>query len=348
MSLATRGIAVTAVRHDYEKEAACGRCHFVGHVGSCAVEKERQRKEMEELVRKGVRERAAMGGGRAKQDAHIITNNNNITSNNKNGNNITTPEAVAPVHTPGANALESQNRFAGLQVEDGNEEEADVIKAEGEDGADVDERGESEEDGIDEDEVMCDGIGEDEEEEVATEVEETATEVNTETMATEVEQEVEEEEKDTNDDDATTATTVSRDSTPRDPTPPLSPGTLAKSLREGEEWDKAGGQTRSRGPFGPTQLRDVGKGGGDPRHHIRGTAAKKQQMKRSQTAADLSDPSDEPVDAKRVVVKGKNRAGRADVTEGRRVTREMSAAAVGVIAGGMCYHRRLPSSFSVG
>ncbi|SCV69337.1 BQ2448_2357 [Microbotryum intermedium] len=54
--------------------------------------------------------------------------------------------------------------------------------------------------------------------------------------------------------------------------------------------------------------------------NIRGTAAKKQQMKRSQTVADLSNPSDKLVDAKRVVVKGKNRAGRADVTEGRRVT----------------------------
>ncbi|SCZ97794.1 BZ3500_MvSof-1268-A1-R1_Chr3-3g06375 [Microbotryum saponariae] len=45
IDLPTRGIPVTALRHDYEKEAACGRCHFVGHVGTCGLDQERKRKE---------------------------------------------------------------------------------------------------------------------------------------------------------------------------------------------------------------------------------------------------------------------------------------------------------------
>ncbi|SDA02140.1 BZ3500_MvSof-1268-A1-R1_C038g00041 [Microbotryum saponariae] len=45
VSLATRGNMHTAVRHDYEREAACARCHFVGHVETCALEQERRQKE---------------------------------------------------------------------------------------------------------------------------------------------------------------------------------------------------------------------------------------------------------------------------------------------------------------
>ncbi|SCZ88004.1 BZ3501_MvSof-1269-A2-R1_Chr10-2g02393 [Microbotryum saponariae] len=44
-------------------------------------------------------------------------------------------------------------------------------------------------------------------------------------------------------------------------------------------------------------------------------------------ARDLSDPSDEPTDAKRVIIKGKSRVVVKDGIEGRRVTRSMSAAA---------------------
>ncbi|SCV69963.1 BQ2448_1357 [Microbotryum intermedium] len=389
MDLRTRGINVTAIRHDYEKEVACSRCHFVGHVENCPVVQERRRKEVEELVRKGVTKGAGMGTGgrRVEADAQInhntINNNNNpiiIENNNKNNdknNNNNIPETV------GARTLESQNRFAGLEVEDGQEEEdagqgqgkegeedagtkaddedsgmdseasagVDVIKIEDEDEdeEDVEDHRESENDGIDEDEVMKEGTGEGEEE-VLTEVEEeTATAVE-EGTATEVEEEAEQEqemEQDRiNDDAATTTTTVSRESTPREPTlPPLSPTTLAKSLREAEEWDRVQAEHDARARAEEARV-NAQLDAEEPlvRHNfatwdeedgelrlinIRGTAAKakKMKMKRSQTVADLSDPSDEPADAKRVVIQAKNRVGKSGGTEGRRVTRSMSAAA---------------------
>ncbi|SCV70146.1 BQ2448_1540 [Microbotryum intermedium] len=389
MNLRTRGIDITAIRHDYEKEAACVRCHFVGHVEKCPVVQERKQKEVEELVRKGVREGAGMG---AEGQTEADKQNNNITTNNNNTiiisntNNIS--EAVASGRSLGTNTLESRNRFAGLEVEDGQEDEdagqenedvgqeeegeedaggkadnedsgmdseasagVNVIKIEDEDEdeEDVEDHRESENDGIDEDEVMKEGTGEGEEE-VLTEVEEeTATAVE-EGTATEVEEEAEQEqemEQDRiNDDAATTTTTVSCESTPREPTlPPLSPTTLAKSLREAEEWDRVqaehdarvraeeearvNAQLDAKEPLVRHNFATWDEEDGELRLiNIRGTAAKakKMKMKRSQTVADLSDPSDEPADAKRVVIQAKNRVRKSGGTEGRRVTRSMSAA----------------------
>ncbi|SCV68076.1 BQ2448_197 [Microbotryum intermedium] len=205
MDLCTQGINITAIRHDYEKEVACSCCHFVGHVESCPMVQERRRKEVEELVRKGVMKGAGMGtGGRwVEADAQInhntINNNNNPIINNNNNNNNNIPETV------GARALESQNRFAGLEVEDGQEEEdagqgqgkegeeeagtkvddedlgmdleastgVDVIKTEGKDKDkdNMEDHRELENNRIDEDEVMKEGTGEGEEE-VLMEVEE--------------------------------------------------------------------------------------------------------------------------------------------------------------------------------
>ncbi|KDE04443.1 hypothetical protein MVLG_05157 [Microbotryum lychnidis-dioicae p1A1 Lamole] len=120
--------------------------------------------------------------------------------------------------------------------------------------------------------------------------------------------------------------TVSRKLTFRElTTPPLSPATLAKSLRKGREWDHAyaEGQVRAlleqeakikaqldtkeplvRHNFATWDAED-----GQLRYiSIRGTAAnsKKQKMKRSQTVVDLSDPSDKPADTKCVVIQAKN------------------------------------------
>ncbi|SCV70147.1 BQ2448_1541 [Microbotryum intermedium] len=381
MDLRTRGINVTAIRHDYEKEVACSHCHFVGHVENCPVVQERRRKEVEELVRKGVTKGAGRGTGgrRVEADAQInhntINNNNNpiiIDNNNKNNNNNNIPETV------GARALESQNLFAGLEVVDGQEEEdagqgqgkegeedagtkaddedsgmdseastgVDVIKTEGEDEDedDVEDHRESEDEGSDEDEVMKEGTGGDEEE-LPTEVEEEVATGVEEEAATEVEET--EAEQDMIDNNAATLTTISRDSTPCEPTPPpLSPETLAKSLREGEEWDRARAdnvaQARAQeerevearldaeAPLVRHNFATWGEDGKIRALNICGSTdkSKKKKMKRSQTVADLSDPSDEPADAKRVVIKGKNRAGQPGATEGRRVTRSMSAAAV--------------------
>ncbi|SGY63824.1 BQ5605_C007g04836 [Microbotryum silenes-dioicae] len=151
-----------------------------------------------------------------------------------------------------------------------------------------------------------------------------------------------------NDDDSdatATAATASRESTPHEPTPPLSPETLAKSLREGEEWDRIRANWVEQARLERDQSIERRLNAETPlvRHNfatwdedgeirsinIRGTASKfkKPVMKRSQTAADLSDPSDEPTDAKRVIIKGKSRVVVKDGTEGRRVTRSMSAAA---------------------
>ncbi|SCV70486.1 BQ2448_1880 [Microbotryum intermedium] len=372
---------------DYKKEAACVRCHFVGHVEKCPVVQERKRKEVEELVRERVREGAGMGAEEGQTEADEQNNNITTTTNNtiiiSNTNNIS--EAVAPGRSLGTNTLESRNRFAGLEVEDGQEDEdagqenedvgqeeegeedaggkaddedsgmdseasagVNVIKIEDEE--DVEDHRESENDGIDEDEVMKEGTGEGEEE-VLTEVEEeTATAVE-EGTATEVEEEAEQEqemEQDRiNDDAATTTTTVSRESTPREPTlPPLSPTTLAKSLREAKEWDRVqaehdarvraeeearvNAQLDAEEPLVRHNFATWDEEDGELRFiNIRGTAAKakKMKMKRSQTVADLSDPSDEPADAKRVVIQAKNRVGKSGGTEGRRVTRSMSAAA---------------------
>ncbi|SCV71306.1 BQ2448_2894 [Microbotryum intermedium] len=212
MNLRTCGIDVTAIRHDYEKEAACVRCHFVGHVEKCPVVQERKRKEVEELIRKGVREGAGMGAEEGQTEVDKQNNNNTIIISNTN--NIS--EAVAPGRSLGTNTLKSWNRFARLEVEDGQEDEdagqenedvgqeeegeedaggkadnedsgmdseasagVNVIKIEDEDEdeEDVEDHRESENDGIDEDEVMKEGTGEGEEE-VLTAVEEgTATEV---------------------------------------------------------------------------------------------------------------------------------------------------------------------------
>ncbi|SCZ95541.1 BZ3500_MvSof-1268-A1-R1_C050g00193 [Microbotryum saponariae] len=86
----------TAVRHDYEREAACARCHFVGHVETCALEQERRQKE-----------------------ANNNTGRHNKYHNNPTNTNNNTSEVVAPSRALGTDQLESRNRFAGLEVEGG-------------------------------------------------------------------------------------------------------------------------------------------------------------------------------------------------------------------------------------
>ncbi|SGZ30345.1 BQ5605_C119g13273 [Microbotryum silenes-dioicae] len=154
------------------------------------------------------------------------------------------------------------------------------------------------------------------------------------------------------DDDQTTITTVSRESTPRSPSwPPLSPETLAKSLREGAEWDRANAEAAARvqaekeaiinaqldaeEPLVRHQFAEWGQEDGQLRFiNIRGTGSRSnKKMKRSQTVADLSDPSDDPVDVKRVLNKVKGRAGKEVAGQGKRVTRSMSAAAAMQVEG---------------
>ncbi|SCZ97740.1 BZ3501_MvSof-1269-A2-R1_Chr7-2g09271 [Microbotryum saponariae] len=284
----------------------------------------------------------------------------------------------------GTDQLESRNRFAGLEVEGGQEddvEEEDAgkegeekeqveegdedtgAKADDEDsdsdgnagagidkagGDDKDEQDDSsegseqrEDEGNDGDDVMKDGA---EEEDEGTE--------------TEVEEEVEQEQgvQDDSimiiDDDQTTITTVSRESTPRSPSwPPLSPETLAKSLREGAEWDRANAEAAARvqaekeaiinaqldaeEPLVRHQFAEWGQEDGQLRFiNIRGTGSgSNKKMKRSQTVADLSDPSDDPVDIKRVLNRVKGRAGKEVAGQGKRVTRSMSAAAAMQVEG---------------
>ncbi|SCZ89725.1 BZ3500_MvSof-1268-A1-R1_Chr1-3g01539 [Microbotryum saponariae] len=350
------------------KEAACGRCHFVGHVGTCGLDQERKRKEAH--------------NGIINSNKNTITHNTNIA------------EAEAPIPVLVVNRIASQNHFAGLEVEEGQEEEVtgqgeqgpeesgeedagdkaddedsedsemeseaaaktEVIKIESEDESVLEDCSGSDGEVIDENEVMADERGETEGE-VATEMEEeeVATEVgdvdeargSTKAENAEATDLGETNRLDNDDDsDATaTAATASRESTPHEPTPPLSPETLAKSLREGEEWDRIRANWVEQARLERDQSIERRLNAETPlvRHNfatwdedgeirsinIRGTAAKfkKQVMKRSQTAADLSDPSDEPTDAKRVIIKGKSRVVVKDGIEGRRVTRSMSAAA---------------------
>ncbi|KDE02712.1 hypothetical protein MVLG_06756 [Microbotryum lychnidis-dioicae p1A1 Lamole] len=292
--------------------------------------------------------------------------------------------------TPTPTLIASQNCFAGLEVEEGQEEavtgqsgqgpeesgeedagdkaddqdseeseataKTEVIKLESEDESVLEDRGGSDGEVIDEDEVMADGRGETEGK-VATEMEEeeVATEVDNVDKAGGVTKAENAEATDLgetnrldndNDSDATaTAAIASRESTPREPNPPLSPETLTKSLREGEEWDRIRANWVEQARLERDQSIERRLDAETPLvHHnfatwdedgeirsinIRGTAAKfkKPVMKRSQNAADLSDPSDEPTDAKRVIIKGKSRVVVKDGTEGRRVTRSMSAVA---------------------
>ncbi|SGY70318.1 BQ5605_C004g03138 [Microbotryum silenes-dioicae] len=111
MDLCTRGIDVTAICHNYEKEAACVRCHFVGHMEKCPVVQERKRKEVKALVRKGVREGAGVGAeeGRIGEEEEANTTNNINTFS----------KVVAAGQSLGTDMLELQNRFAGLEVEGG-------------------------------------------------------------------------------------------------------------------------------------------------------------------------------------------------------------------------------------
>ncbi|SGZ29420.1 BQ5605_C057g12687 [Microbotryum silenes-dioicae] len=107
----TRGLDVTAVRHDYEKEAPCARCHFAGHVERCPLMQAANRKEAEDLARH------ATGVGRA---ATTTTNNIRPTANNNN------TSEVWPLAAPsGTDQLESRNRFAGLEVEGGQEDDVE-------------------------------------------------------------------------------------------------------------------------------------------------------------------------------------------------------------------------------
>ncbi|SCZ89485.1 BZ3500_MvSof-1268-A1-R1_Chr1-1g01211 [Microbotryum saponariae] len=378
VSLATRGNMHTAVRHDYEREAACARCHFVGHVETCALEQERRQKEANNNT----------GRHNKYHNNPTNTNNNNNDTTNTNNTDNDASEVVAPSRALGTDQLESRNRFAGLEVEGGQEddvEEEDAgkegeekeqveegdedtgAKADDEDsdsdgnaGAGIDKAGgddkdddkdeqddssegseQREDEGNDGDDVMKDGA---EEEDEGTE--------------TEVEEEVEQEQgvQDDSimiiDDDQTTITTVSRESTPRSPSwPPLSPETLAKSLREGAEWDRANAEAAARvqaekeaiinaqldaeEPLVRHQFAEWGQEDGQLRFiNIRGTGSgSNKKMKRSQTVADLSDPSDDPVDIKRVLNRVKGRAGKEVAGQGKRVTRSMSAAAAMQVEG---------------
>ncbi|KDE04441.1 hypothetical protein MVLG_05155 [Microbotryum lychnidis-dioicae p1A1 Lamole] len=125
MDLCTRGIDVTAICHDYKKEAACVRCHFVGHMEKCPVVQERKRKEVKALVRKGVREGAGVGAeeGRIGEEEEANTTNNINTFS----------KAVAAGRSLGTDMLELQNRFEGLEVEGGQEEEEEEEEEEDED-----------------------------------------------------------------------------------------------------------------------------------------------------------------------------------------------------------------------
>ncbi|SGY88644.1 BQ5605_C136g13399 [Microbotryum silenes-dioicae] len=113
MDLPTRGLDVTAVRHDYEKEAPCARCHFAGHVERCPLMQAANRKEAEDLARHAVMRGAGMVGGRADRSGRAL----------------------------GTDQLESRNRFAGLEVEGGQEDdiEEEVAGKEGEEKEQVEE-----------------------------------------------------------------------------------------------------------------------------------------------------------------------------------------------------------------
>ncbi|SGZ26524.1 BQ5605_C024g09932 [Microbotryum silenes-dioicae] len=362
----------TAVRHDYEREAACARCHFVGHVETCALEQERRQKE------------ANNNTGRHNKHHNNPTNtttNNDDTTNTNNTDNDAS-EVVAPSRALGTDQLESRNRFAGLEVEGGQEdhvEEEDAgkqgkekeqveegdedtgAKADDEDsdsdgnaGAGIDKAGG---DGKDDDKDEQDDSSEGSERR-GDDVMKDGAEEEDEGMETEVEEEVEQEQGVQDDrimiidDGQTTITTVARESTPRSPSwPPLSPETLAKSLREGAEWDRANAEAAARvqaekeaiinaqldaeEPLVRHQFAEWGQEDGQLRFiNIRGTGSRSnKKMKRSQTVADLSDPSDDPVDVKRVLNKVKGRAGKEVAGQGKRVTRSMSAAAAMQVEG---------------
>ncbi|SGZ34505.1 BQ5605_C070g12871 [Microbotryum silenes-dioicae] len=118
MDLPTRGLDVTAVRHDYEKEAPCARCHFAGHVERCPLMQAANRKEAEDLARHAVMRGAGMVGEESRQEW-----------------------VVAPSRALGTDQLESRNRFAGLEVEGGQEDdiEEEVAGKEGEEKEQVEE-----------------------------------------------------------------------------------------------------------------------------------------------------------------------------------------------------------------
>ncbi|SGY26781.1 BQ5605_C018g08786 [Microbotryum silenes-dioicae] len=111
VSLATRGNMHTVVRHDYKREAACARCHFVGHVETCALEQERRQKE------------ANNNTGRHNKHHNNPTNTTTNDNDTTNTNNDAS-EVVPPSCALGTNQLELRNRFAGLEVKGGQEEDA--------------------------------------------------------------------------------------------------------------------------------------------------------------------------------------------------------------------------------
>ncbi|SCZ95499.1 BZ3500_MvSof-1268-A1-R1_C113g00619 [Microbotryum saponariae] len=108
-----------------------------------------------------------------------------------------------------------------------------------------------------------------------------------------------------------------------EPTPPLSPETLAKSATRGEEWDRIRANWVSRHDLTDQSIeRRLNAETPLVRHNFAtwdetvryapstsGDRCEVQEAgdEESQTAADLSDPSDEPTDAKRVIIKGKSR-----------------------------------------
>ncbi|SCZ92802.1 BZ3500_MvSof-1268-A1-R1_C145g00769 [Microbotryum saponariae] len=321
VSLATRGNMHTAVRHDYEREAACARCHFVGHVETCALEQERRQKE------------ANNNTGRHNKYHNNPTNTNNNNNDTTNTNN-TDNDASEVVEGGQEDDVEEED--AGKegeekeQVEEGDEDTG--AKADDEDsdsdgnaGAGIDKAGGDDKDD-DKDEQDDSSEGSEQREDEGNDGDDV-----------EQEQGVQDDSIMIIDDDQTTITTVSRESTPRSPSwPPLSPETLAKSLREGAEWDRANAEAAARvqaekeaiinaqldaeEPLVRHQFAEWGQEDGQLRFiNIRGTGSgSNKKMKRSQT---------------RVLNRVKGRAGKEVAGQGKRVTRSMSAAAAMQVEG---------------
>ncbi|SGY38366.1 BQ5605_C003g02011 [Microbotryum silenes-dioicae] len=318
MDLPTCGLDVTAVRHDYEKEAPCARCHFAGHVERCPLMQATNRKEAEDLARHAVMRGAGMVGGGEQtgvgRAATTTTNNIRPTANNNNTSEVVKGGQEDDIEEEDAGKEGEEKE----QVEEGNEDTG--AKADDEDsdsdgnaGAGIDKAGGNNKDN-DKDEQDDSSEGS---ERRGDDVMKDGAEEEDKGMETEVEEEVEQEQGVQDDrimiidDGQTTITTVSQKeaiiSAQLDAEEPL-------VRRQFAEWGQEDGQ-----------LRFI---------NIRGTGSRSnKKMKRSQTVADLSDPSDDPVDVKRVLNRVKGRAGKEVAGQGKGVTRSMSAAAAMQIEG---------------
>ncbi|KDE02709.1 hypothetical protein MVLG_06753 [Microbotryum lychnidis-dioicae p1A1 Lamole] len=356
MDLPTRGLDVTAIQHNYKKEAPCARCPFAGHVERCPLMQAANRKEAEDLARHAVMRGAGMvGGGEQTGVGRAATTNNNNTSevvalaapleptNSNCGTNLRGSRLKEDRRMQEKAQVEERNEDMGAKADDkdldldGNAR-AGIDKAGGNNKDKQDNSSErSEQRG---DDVMKDGAEEDE------------------GMETEVEEEVKQEQgvQDNSimiiNNGQTTITTVSRKLTPWSPSwPPLSPETLAKLLREGAEWDQANAKAAAHVQAEKEanisaqldteellvcqQFAEWGQEDGQLQFiNICGTGSRlNKKMKRSQTVADLSNPSDNPVNVKRILNRVKGRVGKEVADQGKRATRSMSAAAAMQVKG---------------